>query len=591
MRKSNILALMLFSLIFLSASEVVSQVSPQMNLIATETINTPNLSIQSVIPYDNGVVIVMSYVNFSITPGGFNQKPSTVLYIYFFNSTTHLLLYEATLPSISVVIPFIRNGELYIVIDSTASYLNQEQIESYVYVFNGLKLINTYTISGLLLNYGKEYGLPPFNLSFPQIIKLNTSVPMRFSMNTIILLNNTNITLVNQYPFAELQLPRGILLLSENLSNFYSFGPPKLIPFNLTMFNYNGKTIWSENITLYNPLLFDTFAFGSLSAIANSNLYTLIGQAYSTVVGDQLFVINTTPIPLFSTSPVIKVNATIIGVNLTDGKIVTRLQLYNILPSIALLNLGGKLYVVIGGEKSVTIEMYNGTRLIPVAKIPFIEKVERITEQVPVTNNGQVQMQNITRNETFILTGFFYDYGKYLLITNPTSNGTNVTDVYYGGVTDYTLAENVSDYEISPENYVLLLNESGSFSLAFLNDNGTVRGNINVGQLGTSSLFGIISSPNIRVVEISPYTYYIVKAYYNVTMTSTASTKGNTEVQVYEVNFPKPSPPIVTTTSQTTTLTPKSSSAPSIPITVVASIIVIVVIVIVALFIIFRTRK
>ncbi|MBB5254103.1 hypothetical protein [Sulfurisphaera ohwakuensis] len=591
MRKNKILALMLFSIIFLSTSVAIAQVSPQMNLIATETINTPNLSIQSMIPYDNGVVIVMSYVNFSITPGGFNQKPSTVLYIYFFNSTMHLLLYEATLTSISVVIPFIKNGELYIVIDSSSSYLNQEQVESYVYVFNGLKLVNTYTINGLLLNYGKEYGLPPFNLSFPQIIKLNTSSPMRFSMSTIILLNNTNITLVNQYPFTEIQLPQGILLLSENLSNFYSFGPSKLLLFNITMFNYNGKIIWSENITLYNPLLLGTFVFGSLSTIANSNLYTLMGQAYTTVVGDQIFIINTTPIPLFTSSPVIKVNVTILGVNLNNGKITTRLQLYNIIPNIALLNLGGKLYVVIGGEKSVTIEMYNGTNLTTVAKIPLTVKVEQVTEQVPVTNNGQVQIQNVTRNETFILSGFFYDYGKYLLITNPTSKGTNVTDLYYGGITNYALAENVSNYEITPENYVLLLNESDNFSLIFLNNNGTVRGSVNVGQLGISSIFGIISSPNIRVIEVSPYTYYMVKAYYNVSMTSTTSTKGNTELQVYEVNFPKPSPPIVTTTSQTTTSAHMSSSSLSIPTTLVVGIIVVVVIVAAVLFIVFKRQK
>jgi len=545
MEKIRVFALVFLSLFFL-VTVASAQVSPQIKPVATEAINTPNLSVQSVIPYDNGIVVVLSYVNSSYTN---IQKPSTVIiYIYFFNSTTHLLLYEANLSDISFspvyvsATHFFKNGELHIAINIYSFFAGS----TYVYVFKGLKLVNTYTSTGMLISY--EDRLPPYyNLSFPQINYWGTI------SSFFILLNNTSIGFPDRIPFVELQLPQGILVASQ-----YLFIPSnsRLVPLNITMFNYNGEILWTENVMLCDV----DFSYPFLIEIT-PNLYTFLEQTHSTVEGDQLFIYNITT-PLSSPITSHPVNVTILGIDLSNGNITTRIPLYNVPPKtdILLLNIGGKLYVALLGNKSITIQMYNGTGFIPVAKIPLIKKV--ITLRVPA------QTQNVTLNETLILNEFFYDYGNYLLVLTPTQNGVNATDIYYGGVANYTLPENVSGYELTPDINVLLLNESNNFSLAFLNSNGTVRATVSMGHTSTNS------SLSISVAEINPYTYYVVKAYHN------ASATNATLVQVYEINITKHSAntsTTITTASSTTTSSHISSLSSVLIVGIVVAIVIIVV--------------
>ncbi|BCU69904.1 hypothetical protein [Stygiolobus caldivivus] len=604
MKKYTPIALLLFSLFFLSIIVTTAQSTPQVKQVASTTIDTPRLNINSVTYYDHGVVVAMSYINFSFSLGNFNTKPSSTLYIYFFNSTTSTILYKSTLTSISQVYALVENGDLYVIVDTVSfpSYAMQPlavtpSYEAYVYVFSGLRLVNTYTVNGLLVSANEDGHAPPMNLSALEIERVSFSAPtssmptaLGLSYNFTIMLNNTNITLVDAIPVIQLQLPQGDLIGVENISNISM--SPSAVPFNFTLYSNDGKIVWSKVYPLLNYLELG-FIPGAFVGMSNGlSSLTLYLQGSASVVGDQLFVVNTTPLPLTSLSQQpaqsLTVNATLLGIDLSNGEVTTTIHLSNVSPEILVQNIGGQLYVTIMGSKEVTVERYNGSSLTPVAKIPLTVQVKQITIPGPV---------NITRNLTKVETDFFYTYGKYFLVANPTVKGINVTDIYAGGVTTYTLSGNLTDFDVTPENYALLVNDSNSYALVFLNDNGTVRGNVSIGQIGVSSVFSLITSPNVYVVEEDPYTYYVVKAHSNFSVSSTTSTnivqptQGETQVQVYEVNFPKPAVPTTTTApskTSTPTVPPTTSGIPTTMLAVVA--VVIVVVIAVGVFVL-RKRK
>lgn len=586
----RIIISLIFVVIFLSVLSI-GQITPALRQITALCFNTPSVEIYSVTPYDHGIVVALGYTNFTYSSSNVYIY-SSHLYVYFLNSTTKLSLYSSTIANISYVNAFVMNGKLYVIVDTLTSSSPMESYESYVYVFQGLRLINTYTANSAV-GYLRVNNEPLYNLSALMSVSVSshTFQPLlSLSINVTLMLNETNITLVNQVPVAAMQLPEGILIVSENLSasTFFSW---HAIPFNFTMFSYDGKIIWSKDYYIYNPN-----AGGLLGAIVPIRSETLlIYEGFATVIGNQFFILNMTapsspPIIFYgvsasntntSTTPLIHLtnNDTVIGINLENGEVTTKVELLNATSNVALLNIGGKLYVTLIGNNEVTIEKYNGSGFTVVTKIPIKVKIKKITFPTP--------RGNFTINETITLTNYLYNFGNYFLIINPTLTGLNVTDIYSSGITQYMLNENMSNRYVINNN-VILLNESDNFSLAFLYNNGTVRGIANIGNFSSFPIFGALGYSGVYVTQVNPYEYYIIKTYSDPS-TSTSNVSVKTEVIVYEITFPKP---VVVTNTSTATLSSTISytAPPSVPITLIAGIIV-AVIIIVALVLILKRIK
>ena len=554
------------TLLLLLVPMTATATTPQVIQAAQVTVNAPLLTIYSVTPYDNGVVITMSYTNFT----AFAQSKSsfkTDLYVYFLNSTTKYLMYKSETSSISFAFAYVNDGKLYVVVDtSPGPNSGQSSYQTDVYVFEGLRLVNTYTINGLML-YSKGQNVEGlYNVSAPILMRAEPTFP-HFSVDFIVMLNETNITLVDSIPIVLLQLPEGILVASYNISNALPIGRSSTTPLNVTLFGYDGRIIWTKK-----------YIIGMITSSAPFSNPSLVPTEYAVIVGDQLFFLNaSTPLPAttisygFMQPQNVTLNATLVGVSLEDGNITTRVSVSNITPDVYLLNIGGQLNVLIVGQKEAVIERFNGTGLMTVAKVPLVLKVKRIVVGGYVEDNRTIYKY---ANFTEVATYFLYNPGKYLLIVNPTVNGSDVTDVYTGGIMKYSIAENASRESVTP--YTLLLNESDNFSLAFLNDNGTVRGFVNLGNLTSHSLFSLFTAPGVRVVKVNDYEYYVIK--------ESSNSTNSTTITLYEVEFPKPTPPAPTTSAVTPTV-----SSPVNALVIVA--IVVVAVVVVGVVIALRRRK
>ncbi|BCU68905.1 hypothetical protein [Stygiolobus caldivivus] len=596
----KLVSILMLSLIFLCTPITLAQVSPQVKLMATKTIDSPYVLVCSVTGYDHGIIVPLEYVNFSFSSG--QLRYYSTLYIYFFNATTSVLLYESALNGIAKVIPFIRDGDLYIVVRTFANspYISQTHSRSVVYVFSGLKLVSTYTIAGTLLSPNEVP--PPSNLSAIQIEKFwlskvtvhinnYTATAEVCTENVTIELNGVNITLVGLRPMVELQLSEGVLVIAKYIQPILGEARPPLL--NFTLFSNNGKVIWTENYSIREPQE-DLFNLFSSSQEVNSDLFGLLTRGKVAVVGDQLFLINVTQQgPFFGELRFI--NATILGVNLSDGLVTTRVDLTNVTPNIGLLNIGGKLYVLAINSSGINVEKYSDGRLTEVSEIPLVIQTKQVVKQdhqVITYPNGTTirRVVNVTINVTNILTSAFYSYGRYLLIASPSTKGTNVTDIYSRGITYYTLGENVTQFQLTQRNYVLLMNNSNNFTLVFLNSNGTVMGTMDIGGLGSALASSLLPRPYVYVSMVNPYTYYVLKVYYNLTSANTTNTempsfKGETQINVYEVEFPQHSVQVtntITSNKNSNTVpnsTPSNSTPPSTPTSVNTTLLIAVVVI------------
>ncbi|QIW22834.1 hypothetical protein EWF20_00750 [Sulfolobus sp. S-194] len=490
---------------------------PSITLAQVKQIGTIPLkvsSIESVTPYDHGLIVVLSYTNSTL-------KNHAIFYIYFLNSSTELLLYKFTLNVVASAFSFVEGGELYVIV-ITANYLTRS------FVFKGLRLIKDYTVNGIMA-YERNIGEPLHNLSALVIEKKSY---------VILMLNNTNITFFNQCPIITLKLPNGILTVSVNSSSIFMFEKPHAVPFNFTLFSYDGKIIWSKSYCIYNifstslPNLPVTHMFPEYFPTA----YLLLDEDFATIVNNQLFILNATPVSFLEINH--PINATVLGINLEDGKLMNEIKLTNVTLKTALLNIGGMLYVTVLNNDEVIVERYNGSGLSLVVKIPL--KVRELK-------------QSVIENKV-PLTGFFYDFSKYLLIVNPGLTGANVTDIYSGRITHYLINENASTYYLS--NDVILLNESDNFSLAFLNNNGTLKGIVSLSEISPTD-------KSIYFAEVNPYKYYMV-VYSN-------------DVIVYEVTSQK--------------FIPVTSSSSVYPIDIGILLVVAVIIVVAVLVLIKRKRR
>ncbi|BCU69780.1 hypothetical protein [Stygiolobus caldivivus] len=476
MKKIDVLSLILLTL-FIIVVPVSTGQTPQ-SLFKEQRIATlvfkdvPSIQIDSVTHYDHGLVIAATYTNVTISSSSHKGHLQTGFYsvarIYFVNSSLDLELYKLALTGYSIFSTFVMNGELYVLV---SVYKFAQTGNTYVYVFKGLTLVDTYTMEGDIFHVDLN----------------NLTALAAFNNNcTIIMLNNTNITLRDLDPVRAVELPQGILTISNGSVD------PHL--FNISMFTRTGKVIWSKKYYVC------------------SNLFS------NTLVGDQLFiVVNNTPIPYSEIEiPKAPVNVSILGINLENGEVTTRLTLTSIILKIYLLNIGGSLYVALIGRHYATLERYNGSGLAPVAKIPIKTETEVIHFQ-------NYFGSNVSITQTVVVSQFFSSCRGYFLVVNPTPSGSNVTDVYSGGVTHYFIRGNVSKFI---GNNVLLFGDDGNFSLVVLNNNGTVRGTVNIG----TSLF---RSPHVRLIEADPYEYYLVESNSTVSSNGTAES----EVMVYELTL------------------------------------------------------
>ncbi|BCU69808.1 hypothetical protein [Stygiolobus caldivivus] len=535
--KLSLMLLTVFILAFLSSVSIGQTVQQ----VATASFKTPSLNVDSVTPYYHGIVIAMSYTNFTVS-NIHKYYAITTVNVCFLNSTTRLLLYKSTLKRVPFIFTFIQGGELYVVVSEirfnfntgikvvNTSYngpayqpvvLRNAVCKSSVYVFKGLKLVNTYVINGSLR---KVYNPPLFNLTFPQIVTLLGGAD-------IILLNNTNIT-VNS-PLVELQLPKGILVAYAN-----GTGPSGLNKFvNFTLFSYSGKVIWSRGYLISTeraPIYFGTpLAQPGAPALQP----VMLEGIHGTVVGDKLFVVN---------------GSTVLGINLNNGEIASRISLNQSLKD--LVNIGGKLYLVFKSKEDVIVEEYNGSGLSVVAKVPVVLRIYHVKVRMPriiKCPNGGIKLKfvNTTMNVTRDFTHILYNNGQFILITYPTLKGDNVTDVYYGGVTHYLMGFNITPIQIVVKNNDLMLIEKGKVLCLFMfNTNGTLRW---VTNLGNTTRFPY----SIRIVEVNPYKYYVVKPFTVINSKGVAESK----VVVYEVTIQRPT---TTTTVSSVKHTKTSSSTP-----------------------------
>ncbi|BCU68877.1 hypothetical protein [Stygiolobus caldivivus] len=524
--------ILVLTFVFLISLTTIASVQIGLKQVGTESVNSKSVTIYDVTPYNGGVVITLGYTNF--TPSG-TAHISSVLYVYFLNSTTKRLLYEVTVPSISYVYTYVGGGKLYVVVDMEAPPGSRLPYEADVYVFQGLTLVNTYTVEGIL-SYGGSIDEPVFNLSAPLLNKF---------FNVTVMLNSSNITLPRElYPVIALQLPKGVLIASYNMSYLGQFGGVAYaIPFNFTMYSYDGKTLWSGvyEIIPPEPLYLLSLSPGDIRTMPTE--YLLVAEGFATVVGDQLFVINATSSSQLNVNGQ-TVNYTLVGINLSNGEVTTRVGMRSLSSGTALLNIGGELYAVTLGHHEVAVQKYNGTGFSTVYS-------SALTPQ----------------------TGFFYYPGKYLIIVTPAPNGSDVTDIYSGGTVHYTLSGKVPDYFIAYG--VVLLNDSGNFSLAFLNSNGIVRGEVGIGNI-TPAVFTLIKYPSVYVAQFNPLEYYVVKSYLN-----TSSSRLETVLVVYKAMLQNSTAtttvPYTTTSPATTTTAPHPSTPSSIPIDLAIAVIIVVV--------------
>ncbi|BCU69811.1 hypothetical protein [Stygiolobus caldivivus] len=529
MKRLLLLSISVLLLLSVIASSQVSQVT-------TITARDRSVNVYSVTPYDNGIILTYSCTNITFYTINHlvHASYNSTLFVYFINSTNKLLLYKATFHYIQSASAFVSGGKLYLVIGPT------------VYVFEGLRLVNTFTVKH---SFGLWNGTL-FNLTVPVI----TYIDCPHIVNITIVLNKSSITLIKLWPIAMLQLPKGILVVSENLSSsartaiecyykppYHSLSLSHVI--NITLYSYDGKVIWTKDYVDY--IRADNVVTAGVSSEFNGLYHSLFHWGYATVVGGTLYIYNVT----CTTGKIdVNINLGIIGINLSNGEVVSKIQLDNVPAySDALLNIGGNLYAVILNTTTnkvelnksanlgkiiddillhshayLAVEKYNGSGLTLVTKIPVVEKV------VGRTSGTSGLPGNASLPIIAPISGFFYDPGNYLVVVNPTIRGSNVTDVYKGGVVNYLLSGNVTLY---PSTGVIILNDSNGFLLAFLNSNGIVRGIESVGKVLTISeclpfIVGQTERLDIYIANVTPNVYYVVK------VVPTVSSKGIVEAEV-----------------------------------------------------------
>ena len=451
-----------------------------------------SMQIDSVTPYDHGVVVTVSYTDYS--------SHQTRINVYYYNTTSKELLYNKTFAGCPSAFTFTYDGKLYLVIRVTT----YNSYYSSVYVFQGFKLVNHYRTHYMFIVKHN----PLFNITSP-ILEYSSPGCVKY----IITLNSTNITLTNQFPVILLKLPEGLLVVTSKVVSIAKIFHMSLLitrfnVYNFTLYNYNGKIIWSRayRIFLNIPTSCVLNQYGYSALISG-----FLKSHYITLVGDEIYIMNLT------SASINEVNLTIVGINIKTGQIVNRINLDNVPPyQEAILNIGGKLYAVIFNNEAV-VEEYNGHYLVRVAEIPVKIVAVSYTPGIMLPPGEKVYPTAIQVAASVII----YNFGKYLLFIN----SGNVTVVYPGGVMHYTLQGEVPLHVYSDN--AIVLSKDGNVEVAFLNNDGGVEKVINIGKANNiTTMFalclcnnGTSTYPQVIIVK-----HYVVKVYKN-------------EITVYGVSF------------------------------------------------------
>ena len=569
--KNELIVLLVLTLLLLP--DASAALTPQVTQTADIAIDAQSPVVYTVVPYDGGLVIVMTYTN--VTPTGEQGG----LYIYFLNGTTLRLIYETPISTVHCVYAFTQGGRLYVAF-GTSHVVGLETKLVYqvkVLVFEGLDLVSSYVINGAYLS--DLYNAPLYRVPAVMIVGGKAAAT--------IMLNGTNVTLKGLTPIASFALPEGILVALLNVSQILGMVKVHAVPLNLTLYGYDGKIIWTK-VYYFSPASLCSIHLG----------YSLDSpvpvQDYIAIVGDELFIFNLTtlmaPSDIGTIGNYVKVNATIVGISLENGTITTVVDARGLHTYTFLMNVGGKLYVATEGERAMAVYEFNGKSLVQATRVPLVTKTLPLYTYVspfayPNASNtydaGQPQYglsDTMYANSGIRVPAsvFLYDPGKFLLILNPENNETNVTDIYPGGVLHYSLNGKVLDSFVAFD--VVPLNVSGDLSLVFLNANGTVRGTIDLGKVASSPYYGL----GVHVVQKGPNSYYVVAEYSN--------SSGNSVI-VYRVDLsPHPvSEPLMTPLKSTVgTEAPQAPAFAPSALVIAAGAVTVVAMAVASLFLIRR---
>ena len=438
-----------------------------------------SIKIDSVTPYDHGVIVTVSYIDYD----------QTQINVYYYNGTSKELLFNKTITDCSSAFTFTYDGKLYLVIGITT----YKSSYSSVYVFQGLKLVDHYrTYYTFVVKHN-----PLFNITSPILEYLNSGY-----LKYVIGLNDTNITLINQCPVIVLKLPEGLLVVSKVLSTFRTLHISLVLMnsnvYNFTLYSYDGKIIWSKVYTIIkkSPSL----------CVVNQYSYSVSGflkSHYTTLVGGEIYVLNLTGVSIN------EANLTIVGIDIKTGQIVSRIALDDVPPyQEAILNIGGKLYaVVFNNNNEAVVEEYNGYNWTQVAEIPVKTVVVKTLPPGIMTPPGE-KVYYIKYLQIAVPV-IIYNFGKYLMFIN----SENVTVVYPGGVMRYTLQGEVPLHVYSDN--AIVLSKGGNVEVGFLNNEGGVEKVVNIGKANnlTAVLYVFSYNGTLTYPQVSIVKPYLVKVY------------------------------------------------------------------------------
>ncbi|WP_221288341.1 hypothetical protein [Stygiolobus caldivivus] len=449
----------MWKLIVVLALATLVLLSPPVGALRFNEVNTIMVnttckvfSILRAIPYDHGVVVVYasgpSFTGVSLTP----SYPLNVSVDFVNSNGCHVLL-NSTFSNVHRVLTTVKGGELYVMVQYFYEVYPGGPYKYFtvVYVFQGLKLVSDYTVTGYYSV--KTYNSPYYNLT---VVCHSNAANGSLRENVSITINDVKYTLTNaDLKYIE-ELPQCVLLVSEVGS---IHGLPEL---DFMLINYTGKVVWSKDYVINGVPFGGTVCCPCLPLSAVNFFDT--PESYIVTVGGELFIANeSAPSSNFVAKRDSTVNVTVLALDLYNGDIVGSLRLFNVSPLVSLNVIGDSLYVSMLGSSYFTVEKYNGRGLVEVVKVPI---------EVKASKYGP-----------YVLTGLYYSPSNYLLVVNYGTTLSNITDIYSGGITQYTVNGGVVWYQPGPD--LLLLNQSNYYNLLLLNNNGTSIGSIYIGPIST----------------------------------------------------------------------------------------------------------
>ena len=467
---------MRLSLLFLTLVVLGLTAPVQAQHLSTLSFKGQGLEVYSLVPYDNGVVLLIGNV--------------TSFYVYFVNSTTQKILYyhsvnatgNSTLiyyfySALTEFYAFVFNGSLYVV-----KYFSPGATAD-VMVFDGLKLVKNITLNVLTL---EPVGGPLYNVSamkmvcgpfiYTGIVTNETRFPF---YPTELIFNSTNMTVPGSL-LAALQLHNGTFIMSDYFWPFLNNPEKRLL---YLMFFKGDGLAWNRTYLVYTP---NEYA----GPLYLQGLESFVSAHFYTVIGDTVLIINVTSLKGDYA------NFSVLEVNITDGKIIGKISLTGAVENLGIFDIGGKPYVLAVSGNAFTASELTDNGLVKVAEVPIFIRNETMT--------SQLGSMNVTSTVRTSLTSADYVYGDYLVFLNPSGNRTNVTVVNAINVTSYVIDGKAEFYNGS-----LLVNSTNNFSIVLLNAFGIPVRVVDLGSLPPSY------HPSVQVFTEGTKYYVVEKTQIN----------------------------------------------------------------------------